>query len=225
MIFPRPYVCESMRGFFQELLMDEDFVIDKTGCKMVEIIGSSFIADEPAIFGTPNEAYLKKERDWYLSRSLRVADLGEPIPAAWKAVASKTGFINSNYGYLVFGHENYSQYEHVLDELTKNPYSRRACMIYMRPSMWYDYSIDGMNDFACTFAHTYHLRDGVLSVCVNMRSNDVVFGYKNDRDWAVYVLDRLVKDLNDRGVSAVAGPIIWKADSLHVYERHFHLVK
>ena len=52
-----------------------------------------------------------------------------------------------------------------------------------------------------------------------MRSNDVVFGYKNDYAWQKHVLDMLAADL-----FVEPGEIYWNAGSLHVYSRHFHLI-
>jgi thymidylate synthase len=53
-----------------------------------------------------------------------------------------------------------------------------------------------------------------------MRSNDAVFGYKNDWAWQKHVLDSLCKELN-----VPAGQIYWNVSSLHIYERHFGLLK
>ena len=44
---------------FKKHLAAENFVTDKTGQKTIEIIGASFIADQPAIFGEPNEKYIE----------------------------------------------------------------------------------------------------------------------------------------------------------------------
>ena len=92
-------------------------------------------------------------------------------------------------------------------------------MIYTRPSMWEDYNKNGMSDFMCTNTVQYFLRNGRLDALVQMRSNDVVFGYKNDFAWQDYVLNNLCQDL---GVDK--GTITWSVGSLHVYERHFHLI-
>jgi thymidylate synthase len=99
-------------------------------------------------------------------------------------------------------------------------------MIYTRPSIWLEYNENGKNDFICTNSVTYYVRDNKLHAVVQMRSNDVVFGYKNDYAWQKYILDSLVKDLS--GISKVnyeAGDIIWQVQNLHVYGRHFDLVK
>mgnify|MGYP003342668458 FL=1 len=201
-------------------LHNEDFVTDKTGVKTVEIMNASFIADEEAIIGTPNQDYIERELQWYKSMSLNVNDIPGGPPEIWKRVATTYGRINSNYGWCIYSKENGNQYENVLDELTRNPDTRRATMIYTRPSMHYDYNRDGMSDFMCTNAVQYLIRDGKVNALVYMRSNDAVFGYKNDYAWQKYVLDSVANDL---GLSV--GNLYWNVSSLHVYERHFDLIR
>jgi thymidylate synthase len=92
-------------------------------------------------------------------------------------------------------------------------------MIYTRPSIWKEFNRDGMSDFICTDSVQYFVRNGSLIADVRMRSNDVVFGYKNDKAWQDHVHQKLASDL---GIPV--GPMIWHAGSLHVYERHWHLV-
>lgn len=200
-------------------LINEDFVTDKTGVKTVEIMNASFIADQPAIFGTVNQDYVERELQWYLSKSLNVNDIPEPVPAIWKAVATPDGRINSNYGWCIYSEENGNQYFNVVKELRNNPDSRRATMIYNRPSMHQDYNKDGMSDFMCTNAVQYLVRDGKVNALVYMRSNDAVFGYKNDYAWQEYVLKQV-----SEAISIPVGNIYWNVASLHVYERHFDLI-
>lgn len=211
---------KGVREYFINALQRGWFVTDKTGVKTVEMIGACFIADEPAIFGTPNEQYIKNEIEWYKSMSLNVHDIPGGPPAIWKQVSDKDGFVNSNYGWCIWSSVNGHQYEHVVEELKNNPESRRAVMIYTRPNMWDHYNYNGRSDFMCTNAVQYMIRDGKLYAVVQMRSNDVVYGYKNDYAWQKYVLDYLASDLK-----VPAGDIIWNVGSLHVYERHFDLVK
>jgi thymidylate synthase len=217
-MYQRNYVTH-IRQEFQYLLKNEAFIEDKTGVKMLEIRSASFIADEPSIFGTPNQDYIDRELAWYESQSLNVNDIPGGPPTIWKQVADKHGYINSNYGWCIFSKRNGSQYDNVVKELTAHPYSRRAVMIYTRPKMWEDYNLDGMSDFMCTNAVQYMIRYGRLNAVVQMRSNDVVFGYRNDYAWQKHVLQKLAKDLG-----VVEGDIYWNAGSLHVYERHFNMV-
>jgi thymidylate synthase len=70
------------------------------------------------------------------------------------------------------------------------------------------------------------IRNGDLHAIVQMRSNDVVFGYKNDRAWQTEVMNRLLDDLNSKGDNRYGmGTLTWQVGSLHVYERHFNLIK
>lgn len=210
----------DIRAILKERLRQGKFVVDKTGVKMIEIVGASFIADEDAIFGEVNWDYVDREIRWYESESLNVNDIPGKTPLIWTQVADETGLINSNYGWCIYSEDNWNQYDHVLAELKKQESSRRAVMIYTRPTMWEDYNMNGRSDFMCTNAVQYLIRDGHLHCVVQMRSNDVVFGYKNDRAWQNHVLQQLATDL---GVPA--GQIHWQVGSLHVYERHFDLIK
>ena len=199
---------------------DQDFVIDKTGVKTIEVIGESFIADQDWIIRKPNYEYIERELEWYKSKSLYVKDIPGETPAIWKQVADKDGKINSNYGYLIWSQENHLQYDHVRAELRKNPNSRRAFMIYNRPTMHNDFCHNGMSDFVCTYANTFLIRDGKLTSHYLMRSNDAVFGYDNDVHWALYVQKQLAEDLD-----VEVGDLIWTATNLHVYERHFKFIE
>ncbi len=214
---------DQIRTYFIQELKNENFTIDKTGAKTIELIGASFYADEEAIFGKPNYEYIDRELDWYESQSTNINDIygsdREP-PEAWKYSANDYGEINSNYGLLVFGEKYYEQFEHVIQELKTNPDSRRASMIYNRPSIWKEYNENGKNDFICTNAVTYYIRDNKLHATVQMRSNDVIFGYRNDWAWQRFMMEEVMHELELDEL----GDMIWQVQNLHVYERHFHLV-
>ena len=209
----------DVRKWFRDLSREGHYVQDKSGVKMIEVVGATFEADEETIFGPVNLDYVNRELRWYESQSCNVNDIPGGAPAVWKQVATPAGEINSNYGFLIWSAENGRQYDNVLTELREKPTSRRACMIYTRPTIWKEFNRDGMSDFICTNAVQFFIRDNKLSTVVQMRSNDVVFGYRNDFAWQKYVQVKLAQEL---GIDP--GPMIWHAGSLHVYERHFHLV-
>jgi thymidylate synthase len=216
----------------------------------LEIIGASFLADKPAIFGTPDVGYISREIEWYKSQSLNVNDIPGGTPKIWQQVSAKApgheGQINSNYGHLVLSKQNGSQYDNVLDTLKKRPHSRQATMIYTRPTMHQEYNKWGMYDFICTNSVTYFLRkpteelgfqswetdssSNIQSICavVQMRSNDAYYGYRNDYAWQRLVQTKLVEDLRDhynkQGVHLTVGTIEWQVQNLHVYSRHFNLL-
>lgn len=242
-----PYLrTADVRNLFVELLAANKFtnvnregtMTALTGNTTIELIAATFIADEDAIFGEVNWDYVKREEEWYNSKSLNVNDIPGGAPQIWKAVADKDGFINSNYGWCVYSPANGGlygwdfnqpikdckpshtcQYDRALAELQKNPESRRAVMIYTRPNMWQDYNKNGRSDFMCTNTVQYVIRDGALHAVVQMRSNDAVMGYKNDRAWQMHILQKLASDLN-----VPVGNLYWHVGSLHVYARHYYLV-
>lgn len=214
------YNVKDIRALLAEKYKNEDFVTDKSGVKTVEIIGTSFVADEESIFGEVNYGYVDRELVWYESQSLNVNDIPEPVPAIWKAVADKDGFINSNYGWAIWSTENIDQYDNALRQIKSNPDTRRASMIYTRPSMHNDYNKNGRSDFMCTHVVDYLVRDGKINAIVHMRSNDAWAGYRNDLAWQKHVLDKLSGDSGFK-----PGKIYWCAASLHVYERQFYLLE
>ena len=214
---------------FIDLYRSNRIVVDRTGSKTIEIIGASFLADKTAIFGRPSEEYIKKELEWYDSQSNNINDIygseREP-PQAWLYSANQHGEINSNYGRIIYSETYYNQFDKVVEELVHNPNSRRATMIYTRPSIWAEAFENGKNDFICTNAVSYYIRNNKLDVVVQMRSNDAIFGYKNDRAWAQEVQRRLRDELNNHiemiGEDYIqTGNIYWQVQNLHVYERHF----
>ena len=233
----------DIREYFINELQAKNYTVDRTGQKTIELIGASFTADEETIFGTVNEEYVEAEINWYKSGSTNINDIykwpnyphDKAPPVAWQYSANDHGEINSNYGHLIYSDKYYGQYHMALDELLRNMDSRRATMIYTRPSIWTEFDENGKNDFICTNAVTYYLRNGAINAVVQMRSNDVVFGYKNDYAWQLHVLTNLVKDYNacyldkawdaDYRKEMAVGTITWQVQNLHVYERHFNLVK
>jgi|TARA_B110000259_G_scaffold132405_1_gene149389 thymidylate synthase len=216
----------DIRNHFIIELINENYTTDRNGSKTIELLGASFIANEEAIFGTPNRDYIESELEWYESESTNINDIygtgfdDKKPPQAWRMTANQHGEINSNYGHLIYSDKYHTQYDQVLIELTNNPDSRRASMIYTRPSIWIEYNENGKNDFICTNSVTYYIRDHALHCVVQMRSNDVIFGYRNDYAWQDYVLRHLANDL-----SIDPGDIHWQVQNLHVYERHFDMVK
>jgi thymidylate synthase len=222
----------DIRSEFVRKYRAEEFVTDKTGVKMVEIVGQSFVADADTIFGEVNHEYIARELEWYKSQSLNVNLIPPPVPAIWKQVATPAGFINSNYGYLMYSAENGSQFSNVVSALLQHRETRRATAIYTRPSMHTDFNAGGMSDFICTNAVSYLIRDNKLNAVVQMRSNDAIFGYKNDIAWQRTVLAEVAACYNglatrtEKGVEPITlGNIHWNASSLHCYERHFKFIQ
>ena len=209
---------ENIREEFRRLKS-----IDKQSNGTYEIRNAQFIVDSPVIFGTPNQDYIEAELQWYELQSLEIKDLfdiyGKEVKI-WKDIATKCGRVNSNYGWAIYSKDNYNQYAEVLKELTLNPASRQAVMYYTRPTMHVEKNIGGMKDCMCTTHVVYSIVNGYLEASVYMRSNDAIFGYMNDVEWQRYVNFKLANDLK-----VIPGTVTWNATSLHIYERHWDLIK
>jgi thymidylate synthase len=179
-----------------------------------------------------SKKYVDAEIDWYNSQDLSIDKISN-YARLWKNVANNEGKVNSNYGNLIFSSENHEQYNHVVNELSINPKSRRAVMIYNRPSIWGEYNWNGMNDFICTMYVHYFIRKvkpewregNELIAIVNMRSNDFIYGFFNDFYWQCYVLNKLESSLRENGLKFAEKQIIWNANSMHVYKKHYNIIK
>ena len=199
----------------------------------VELQNIHFVCDKDYIVREPNYDYAKREIEWYESQSLNVNDIPGDTPKIWKQVATSLGYINSNYGWCIFGEDNGKQYEHCLKSLLKDHMTRQAVMIYTRPQMQTDWNKNEMHDFMCThYVHCFlnevqHPENNVevyeLKYIVYQRSCDAVFGFNNDFQWHKYVYDKLYNDLIEAGIPMSENkPFIeYNCGSLHVYDRHF----
>jgi len=217
----------SVLSVLKDKLDKEEFVFDRE-TKMVEVLNASLVLDptqkEITLNGrsTPVK-YVEQELKWYDSQSLSVEEIGQHA-GLWNNICSIDKEINSNYGYLIYSDKNHSQYKNVLAQLKQSKHSRRAIMIYNRPSMHLDSVRLGMSDFICTLAHHFFIRDNKLHSVVNMRSNDAIYGFFNDFYWFATVQQRLLKDVNKFYQEVEMGQMYYNANSFHVYERHFNML-
>lgn len=215
---------------FKEKIDNEEFCGDKTGTRTVELLGWQCAGLNPwqpllNFAGKKTSVdYCKKELEWYLSKSLKVDEISKTAKI-WGQISSSKNEVNSNYGWCIFSAENFNQYDHVLEELVKHKDSRRATMIFTRPSMWLDHNKDGMSDFICTWGTHVFIRNNKLIYIVNQRSCDFWFGLRNDFVFHCFVYQMLFNSLRDLGVDLEKSydSIIYNCDTIHLYERHFGL--
>ncbi len=225
---------EDIKQLFVEKYNNGDFRIignNVQQSKTVELQAIQFEVDKPWIIREPNYDYFNRELQWYKSQSLNVNDIPEGAPKMWEACASPTGYINSNYGWMIWSEDNCYQFNHCLDKLISDPHTREACMIYNRPTMQQEYNKDDMHDFCCTYAVQCFLNEDSennthLKYIVFQRSQDAVFGFDNDILWHQYVQNELSKELKKKlNKNIICDNIINNVGSLHVYERHFKYIR
>lgn len=221
---------EVLLPIFKELkkkLDNQEFVIDKSGVKTVELIAPriELNPEQPVLTFNGRKTplkYVEEELKWYLSQDLNIEEISKSA-SIWKDVSDKNGFVNSNYGYLLFHPSNFLQYKNCVKELNNNPETRRAIQIYTRPSMQYEYNKDGMSDFICTLSHQFMIRNNELISVVNFRSSDFIFGFFNDFYWFAYIHRMIYNDIHNMNKISI-GKLIFIPNSLHVYERHFDML-
>lgn len=103
----------------------------------------------------------------------------------------------------------------VIDELRRNPYSRRA-VIDVR-----DNSVDMFNDHPACLQHMqFMIRDGKLNLQVVMRSNDAAEATFMNAFAFISLQERVAKNLN-----VPVGTYTHTANSFHVYSKDFNLLK
>ena len=121
--------------------------------------------------------YAEAEWQWYLSGDRNIKKLGElygKVPAIWKRMADKFGYVNSNYGHQW---KRNDQLDLVINMLKANPETRQAAISIYDGKEITNYS----NDTPCTYAVQFTVLDNKLNMSVVMRSNDLWYGFCNDQ--------------------------------------------
>lgn len=220
-----------------------------------ELLHTVFLADKNYIVRKPKEPYQTNELEWFISQSRNVQDLKSFagfIPKIWKDIDDPDGIVNSNYGWCCLSKENGSQFYNAMKHLEKDKNSRRAIMIYNRPSMHKDWAngrvINSTNrsfkiedyswhylinqeynrlrgDFMCCQNNHFIIRDNKLIMTVHMRSLDAVYGYNADYIWFDWIFNKAVQYLKKTYPELERGDMVIYADSVHVYEMHYEDLK
>ena len=158
---------------------------------------------------TSKKVYWKSAVDeilWiYKLQSNVVADLKSHIWDSWK---KEDGTIGKAYGYQI---KQFSQVDRVLEELRKDPSSRRAVI-----DLWQCKDLPEMALTPCVYTSVWDVVDGKLNVLVTSRSCDLlVGGVFNVLQYAILC------HLFARDLGLTAGLITFVAADVHIYENQF----
>ncbi len=191
---------------------------------MREIVGLQAEFSSVGHIAGTSESYVRHELDWYKSMDLCI-DGHEGIGdnKVWRSCATPAGFVNSNYGWMVWSTANGRQFDRCLEALVEDPGTRQAVMVYCRPFM-HDEAKDGIHaryDMPCTMYVQLLVRDRQLHMHVHMRSNDAWYGMRNDLAWQQTVFSLMLDKLRGRLDAGLGGgKVLWNCGSLHLYERN-----
>ena len=195
------------------------FGLDFAGTKALFNIG--FIIKDPtarnidASYRNFSTEYAEAEWQWYKSGDPSVEKLGEiygKVPPIWDHMKDDKGMVRSNYGWQW---NRGSQLEKVIDKLRTNKEDRQAVI-----SIYDGKEIDTYgSDTPCTSAIMFTIVDQKLNMSVQMRSNDVWFGYCNDQ----YCFSKLMEEVADELGVGIGWYYHW-AFNMHIYERHLNKI-
>jgi thymidylate synthase len=114
-----------------------------------------------------------------------------------------------------YGPKFVDQMSWVTDSLVKDRDSRQAVL-----TLWRERP-GQTKDVPCTVAMQFLIRNGRLNACVNMRSNDMVWGFCYDSFTFSMAAKMIQTLLLQRGVDTEMGKLFLFQGSAHVYEPHW----
>ena len=158
--------------------------------------------------------YIKREIAWYIRADAYDTSIAEHAKI-WGPMINSAGRINSCYGEYWFLRDTGVNY--IVRELTADPSSRRAVIPMFGVTQ--QHHID-VRDVPCTTNVEFRLRNDKLNCRFVMRSQDAVLGLGNDLP-AFSFLQEVVATL----LGVELGTLTISVGSLHVYERHFEMMK
>lgn len=165
-----------------------------------------------------NLKYVKREFLWYLRGDKFDTSITEHA-SLWKSLINEDGSINSNYGQYVFGEQN--QFQNVVNQLRSDRDSRRATISILSA----DHLLSDTKDVPCTYSINFRIRENKLNMTVRMRSQDAIFGMSNDAPAFSLIHEMMFVSLREVYPNLEYGEYHHSADSFHVYERHFDMIK
>lgn len=216
---------EAYYDLVEAVYNEYDFTCAPRGQKIREILGASFVIQDPRnrLLQIPERKfslqYVIAEILWYMLGDDKTDWIGN-YSTIWKNISDDGVTANSAYGSRIFkphpkiSRGEFTQWQYVKDELTRDPDSRRAVIHIRTP----EDSIHATKDVPCTLSLQFFIREKKLILLVNMRSTDLIFGLGNDVPAFTFMQEMMAKEL---GVEL--GPYIHVSNSLHVYERHFEM--
>ena len=174
-------------------------------------------------------AYTKGEFELYESGTNKAADFAK-LSKFWNGIKNADGTVNSAYGYLIYKNkscgEGVTPWEFCKDELVRDSASRRAVLYFSTPQHLKRNTADQPCTLHGYFSIREHLneygkKENQLDFTVCMRSNDVFFGLVYDMPWFIWLLHRMVRELNyDHKSDLRLGTYTHIAHSMHAYEKN-----
>ena len=205
---------EAFRELYLQIMKDgKDF----SGTKA--IFNASFTLENPMqmIITEPerkfNQDYAEYEWHWYLTGNRDATKISKRAKIWKNMMIPGTTEVNSNYGF--FWNKN-GQLDRAIQELKKNPNTRRAIVVHYDINELERYD----SDTPCNVVLNFTIVDGKLNLTVFARSIDCVWGFCNDQYTFAKLMNKVCFDTNTK-----LGEMHFFITNLHIYERHFNMIK
>lgn len=135
-----------------------------------------------------NKNYADYEWQWYLSGNPDATEISKRAPI-WKNHMDENNLVRSNYGWQWMRQK---QLKNIINKLKINPNSRQAVI-----SIYDGKEICSYNyDTPCTLSVHFQVIENKLCMTVNMRSNDLWYGFCNDQYCFSKLQEMVANELN-----------------------------
>ena len=209
-VYNEPEYQSAPRGQNIKEVIGASFTIANPRCRIPFTVGRKF-----------SMTYMVAELIWYLAANNSTAWISN-YSKFWKNISDDGVTANSAYGARLFTENpkiadgRFKQIDYIIEELKRDPDSRRAVMHLRVPSD----SIDAKLDVPCTLALQFFIRENKLHQVAMMRSSDLIFGIAYDVPAFTLFQEMIANELD-----VELGSYTHVSNSLHIYERHFEMAQ
>ena len=220
-------VAESYQNIIIDILGKPDYVTSPRNQKIYEKINYTFSIENVLENLVINEVrntpfkYLANELILYFSGEHRLKKYSN-ASKFWTTLYPENyeGPVNSAYGNLIFnGMEELewsTQWDWAVKSLLKDKDSRQAIIHFNNPN----HQHVPYNDFVCTLTGQFLIRDNKINLIINMRSQDLYFGYIFDVVFFTMLMQCMRFELLDKYPELELGTYYHNVGSIHIYERN-----
>lgn len=229
----RVYKGETFADVYQtalgDVLNNPQYITSPRGMKIHEVTDAALVIEDPRFYLYENHRrssqfkYIGAEMVWYFTGRNDVEFISN-FAKFWEQIDNGDGTVNSAYGNLIFTEKNQhslNQYQWALQSLIQDKDSRQAILHFNKPNhqRW------GNKDFVCTLNGVFQIRDNRLNFTIDMRSNDLILGTPTDIAFFCLLQEQMLQHLKKYYPELEMGTYTHIVHSLHIYERHFSLIK
>ena len=219
----------------KHVLEKGDFKEDRTGTGTKSVFGYQMRFDLSKGFPmlTTKKLHLKSiiyELLWFLKGDTNIKYLNENSVRIWNEWADKNGDLGPVYGFQWrnWNGDNIDQIKELIDNLKKNPNSRRMLVSAWNPSVLPDASKSFNENISqgkvalppCHALFQFYVNDGKLSCQLYQRSADIFLGVPfNIASYSLFTL------MIAQVCGYMPGDFIHTFGDAHIYTNHFDQVK